>query len=950
MRHFGMVLLALTISLSAMAQSVGMSPFGYGKDVTGGGNATPTLVSTATELYNTMGGSKTSTTAKVIILTKSITVSSNSTLTFKKSSNKTIMALPDVTITTTGQTSGSSGAMYFRSCSNIILRNLTIIGPGAYDCGGEDLICFEGVTKAWVDHCDFQDGCDDNFDIKSTSDNITVSWCRFRYLKSPKAGGSGGADDHRFSDLLGSSSTDKPSDGTYNMTWAYCWWDNGCVERMLRCRNASLHFLNCYWNSDAANYYIGPENTDCYVEGCTFAGGSSSTMQKKSGRIFYQNYDGTNGVKFVNSVSTVKNNTTLSNVSNRTVVTPTYSYTALTAANAVTAVTNTTCGAGATLKVSTGGVVTSGCDGGEVTNTYTVTFNVNGHGTAPAAVTAAENTTISAPTAPTASGYTFGGWYKEAACTNAWNFSSDVVTANTTLYAKWTASSDPTPAGDACFSVTTPSTAPTVITDMVVSGGSISDNNSASKALTFDKNGIKFPGSAAQLALNLDNAITAGMTITFAYKNTSSSNPSGLALFDGNVANQIINVTGIAASASGTESYTFKTTDAHYIGQTKLIVTRNGQNGGLAISTITITGCGSTPTCTDPALSYATTEMEATMGDAAFTNALTNTDNLAITYTSSNTSVATVSTSGKVTLKGVGQTTITATAAEQTVSGKTYCEKAVSYNLTVNEATPTYTLDYNANGGSGTMASATYEQGDEVTILANGFTAPSGKLFNAWNTAALGTGTQYQPGDVFAINANTTLYALWKDKPAPSGDCSVSMFWCATADAAGKTQSEYITGITTGVKTTTGSLTIGDQTYTATAGAQISTSDSVSITIPQNHTANLYVSAASSSTTSRKLKLYDSSNNEVGSAETAASKTVAKEFSIDALEAGNYTLKTTGGGAILCLVGLQLCPNGSTAVEENANLPICKSAKLLQNGQLRILVNGQLYDATGRKL
>jgi len=38
----------------------------------------------------------------------------------------------------------------------------------------------------------------------------------------------------------------------------------------------------------------------------------------------------------------------------------------------------------------------------------------------------------------TRSSYTFGGWYKEAACANAWNFSTDTVTGNITLYAKWT--------------------------------------------------------------------------------------------------------------------------------------------------------------------------------------------------------------------------------------------------------------------------------------------------------------------------------------------------------------------------------------------------------------------------------------------------------------------------------------------------------------------------------
>lgn len=51
--------------------------------------------------------------------------------------------------------------------------------------------------------------------------------------------------------------------------------------------------------------------------------------------------------------------------------------------------------------------------------------------------TAEFNSTITAPTAPTRIGYTFGGWYKDAAGTTAWNFATDNVTADTILYAKW---------------------------------------------------------------------------------------------------------------------------------------------------------------------------------------------------------------------------------------------------------------------------------------------------------------------------------------------------------------------------------------------------------------------------------------------------------------------------------------------------------------------------------
>ena len=75
--------------------------------------------------------------------------------------------------------------------------------------------------------------------------------------------------------------------------------------------------------------------------------------------------------------------------------------------------------------------------------TYIVTFNANGHGTAPDKITnVSSGQTITKPTDPNAEGYTFAGWYKESGCTNEWNFATDTVTGNITLYAKWTANID----------------------------------------------------------------------------------------------------------------------------------------------------------------------------------------------------------------------------------------------------------------------------------------------------------------------------------------------------------------------------------------------------------------------------------------------------------------------------------------------------------------------------
>lgn len=74
----------------------------------------------------------------------------------------------------------------------------------------------------------------------------------------------------------------------------------------------------------------------------------------------------------------------------------------------------------------------------EQNNCY-VTFDLNGGtGNQPAQQEVTKGGKVTQPTPdPTRAGYTFDGWYKEPACTNAWNFSTDVVNQDITLYAKW---------------------------------------------------------------------------------------------------------------------------------------------------------------------------------------------------------------------------------------------------------------------------------------------------------------------------------------------------------------------------------------------------------------------------------------------------------------------------------------------------------------------------------
>ena len=70
------------------------------------------------------------------------------------------------------------------------------------------------------------------------------------------------------------------------------------------------------------------------------------------------------------------------------------------------------------------------------TNTYTVTFNSQG-GSTVSSQTVEHGGKITKPTNPTRTGYTFAGWYRESGCTTPWNFATDTVTSNVTLYAKW---------------------------------------------------------------------------------------------------------------------------------------------------------------------------------------------------------------------------------------------------------------------------------------------------------------------------------------------------------------------------------------------------------------------------------------------------------------------------------------------------------------------------------
>lgn len=70
-----------------------------------------------------------------------------------------------------------------------------------------------------------------------------------------------------------------------------------------------------------------------------------------------------------------------------------------------------------------------------------------------------------------------------------------------------------------------------------------------------------------------------------------------------------------------------------------------------------------------------------------------------------------------------------------------------------------YTVTYNANGGSGAPGSQTKWYGTNITLSSSKPTR-TGYTFAGWATSASGA-VAYQPGATYSANANVTLYAKW---------------------------------------------------------------------------------------------------------------------------------------------------------------------------------------------
>ena len=85
--------------------------------------------------------------------------------------------------------------------------------------------------------------------------------------------------------------------------------------------------------------------------------------------------------------------------------------------------------------------------------------------------------------------------------------------------------------------------------------------------------------------------------------------------------------------------------------------------------------------------------------------------------------------------------------------------KSASGTIQISAKT-SYTVSFNANGGTGAPSSQTKWYGTNLTLSSTKPTK-TGYSFTKWNTKSDGSGTSYYPGGTYSSNSGATLYAIW---------------------------------------------------------------------------------------------------------------------------------------------------------------------------------------------
>lgn len=387
-------------------------------------------------------------------------------------------------------------------------------------------------------------------------------------------------------------------------------------------------------------------------------------------------------------------------------------------------------------------------------NKYTVTFNANGGSGAPSSVTKYYGETVALPTTtPTRSGYTFSGWGTYSSDTSAnyqpgSNYSSN---SSSTLYAIWTANVPEPETYTVSYNANGGSGAPSA----QVKTEDVTLTLSSTKPT---RSGYTFKGWSTSKTATSPTYAAGGSY-------TANASATLYAVWEQN-APTTYTVSYNANGGSGAPSSQTKT---HNVTLT-LASTKPTRSG------YTFLGWSTSSTATSPTY-YASGSYTA---NASATLYAVWSKNAPATYTVSfnanggSGAPSSVTKTDGVTLylpttepyrsnyEFLGWSTSSTAISPTYYAGGSFSRNANTTLYAVWEYSPeTYTVRYNANGGTGAPSSQTKTYGVNLT-LSSTIPTRSGYNFLGWSTSSTATSATYSAGGSYTANAGAILYAVWE--------------------------------------------------------------------------------------------------------------------------------------------------------------------------------------------
>mgnify|MGYP001072211695 CR=1 FL=1 len=413
---------------------------------------------------------------------------------------------------------------------------------------------------------------------------------------------------------------------------------------------------------------------------------------------------------------------------------------------------------------------------GENPTTHTVTFNSNG-GTEIAPKEVVSGLKIKAPETPTKDKYLFIGWYEDDTFSVPFDFNNSPITSDMTLYAKWEAANSINEirlVGDiqsGTVSVgTLPSFNPRTTTDSIT----IDRTNSAWAYKM--QNGLW-----SRFGLETPTAVNDGKT-NYGYDFSVKPNYGYQLASDLKVIYNDVDVTStvkVQAYAWGA----YVTVDLGKANGTPVVYTITfNSNDGTPVAPQNVNAgeklTKPTPAPTKDGFTFDGWYEDSTFSkEFDFNTPITDSMTLYAKWTENKYTLTFDANGGSGTMAPIADLTgeydlpaneFTAPTGKQfkgwslTTDGATVSKVAMTENRTVYaiwEDIPvsTYTLTFDANGGTGSMTAKTGLTG-EYDLPANEFTAPSGKKFKGWSLTT--DGAIVTKVD---MTENKTVYAIWEN-------------------------------------------------------------------------------------------------------------------------------------------------------------------------------------------